>query len=603
MTSAAEPDRELIELYARELGYLRERGAEFAKDYPKIAARLGISGQVCADPHVERLIEAFAFLSARLTREMESELPILTNALLGVLYPQFTCPVPAMSIAHFEIDPRESKLGSGYTIEKHTQLFASAQTGEVCRFRTASPITLWPVEIKNAAIVPPELLDLPAWLVGNAAAALKIDLATPAVTLDKLGMKSLRFHVSGGGMGAARLYDLLAANTVKVLVVGADGKRDFAEAKLRPVGFERNEDVLPYPEHAHGAHRLVQEYFAFPEKFLFFELEFASLPARKEASVILLFDEKPPNGVTVRAGTLKLGCVPIINLFTKSAEPIRVDYSRPEYRLVSDARRERTTEIHSIVRVAATAPGEPQQVDYEPFFSYVHRRSGDAPRAFFHARRVPTGRKELPGTDFYLSFVDIDFRPYRPPSEAVYATALCTNRDLADEVAMGAPLALERPAPVKKIVCLTKPTAQRAAPAGGEALWRLVSNLSLNHLSIMDGKIGASALRETLRAYVFGEMPDAERQIDALAEVSSRVVTRRLGTEAWRGYCRGVEVTLTVADEQFAGSSPILLSSVLSRFFALQAHINTFTELVLRRASREETWKRWPPTAGERALL
>lgn len=597
------PDREVLEAYARELAYLRERGADFAKDYPKIAARLSLSGQGSADPHVERLIEAFAFLSAKLTREIDAELPLYTTSLLGVLYPQLVCPIPAMAIAAFEIDPKEGKLGSGYTIAKHSPLFATAQTGPVCYFRTAYPVTLWPIEIKNVAMVAPEVLDVPAFLLSKAAAAMRIDIATGGVLLNKLGMKSLRFHIAGGGMNTARIYDLLAANAFKVLVVGSNGARDWFEAKIRLVGFDGDEDVLPYPPHAHRAHRLIQEYFSFPEKFHFFDIEMPELPAERDAKIIILFDEKPTGGVAVRPGTLQLGCTPIINLFPKNAEPIRVDHRLPEYRLIPDARRERTTEIHSITRVAATAPGEPQQIEYAPFFSYVHHRSGNAPRAFWHGRRLPTGRKDLPGSDILLTFVDTDFRPSRPPSEAIYASVLCTNRDLANEISMGTVLSPERPIPTKKIVFLTKPTPPRAAPLGGDALWRLVSNLSQNHLSITDGRAGVSSLREILRAYVFGESPDAERQIDALLSISSRVVTRRLGSDEWRGYCRGLEITLTLADDQFAGSSPLLLASVLSRFFALQAHINAFTELVLKRASREEVWKRWPPTAGEKALL
>jgi len=603
MTRPGEPDRDMLELYARELTYLRERGAEFAKDYPKIAARLGVSGQTSSDPHVEQLIQSFAFLSARLASEIEAELPLYTTSLLGALYPQLACPVPAMAIACFEVDPKESKLGSGYTIAKHTPLFAASQSGPVCHFRTAFPITLWPIEIKNAAMVPPETLDIPSWFLTNAAAAMSIEIATGGVPLDKLGMRSLRVHLAGGGMSAAKLYDLIAAHTVKVLVVGDNPSQDWVEAKIRPVGFDPDEDVLPYPPQAHRAHRLVQEYFAFPEKFHFFDIEFGALPPQKSVKIIVLFSEKPPSGIAIRASTLKLGCVPVINLFPRSAEPIRVDHTRPEYRLVADARRERTTEIHSITRVAATAPGEPHQVEYSPFFSFVHHRAGEKPRAFWHARRVETGRKDLPGTDLHLTFVDTDFRVSRPPSEAVYASVLCTNRDLAGEIAMGTQLSPERPIPAKKIVCLTKPTLQRAAPLGGEALWRLISNLSQNHLSLTDNQTGAGALREILRAYVFGDAPDAERQIDAIQEVSSRVVTRRLGSDAWRGYCRGLEITLTIADEQFAGSSAVLLAAVLSRFFALQAHINAFTELVLKRASRAEVWKRWPPTAGERALL
>jgi type VI secretion system protein ImpG len=604
MTRAGDPERELLDLYARELAYVREQGAEFAAQYPKIAARLGISGQICADPHVERLIEAFAFLNARLSRELEAELPQLTTSLLGVLYPQLACPVPAMAIAAFDIDPRESKLGSGYTIEKHTPLFATSQTGPVCRFRTAYPVTLWPVEIKAASMIPPETLDVPSWVTSGAAAAMRIDIATGGVPLDKLGMKSLRFYISGGGMGAALLYDLVGAHTMKVFLLDEkSGAGEPPGARLRPVGFEADEDVLPYPIHAHRGHRLIQEYFSFPEKFFFFDIEFSRLPASPKTSIIVLFNTKPGAGVAVRQTTLRLGCTPVTNLFSKSAEPIRVDQRRPEYRLIADVRRERTTEIHSIQRVAATAPGEPQQVVHEPFFSFAHRPPGDEPRAFWHARRVPTGRKDLPGTDVWLSFVDLDFNPRRPPSSTVYATVLCTNRDLADEINMDTTLQLERPAPVKRCVCLTKPTPQRPAPLGGQALWRLVSNLSLNHLSISDGRAGVEALREILRGYIFGDAPDADRQIDGIVDVRSRPVTRRLGGEAWRGFCRGTEVTLTINEDQFAGSSPILLASVLSRFFALYAHMNSFTELVLKSSSREKEWTRWPLMAGERALL
>lgn len=605
MTRPGEPDRELLELYARELAYLRERGAEFAKDHPKIAARLGLSSQGSSDPHVERLIEAFAFLTTRLARELEAELPLYTNSLLGSLAPQLVCPVPAMAIACFEVDPKEAKLGSGYTIDKHTPLFAASSKGPECHFRTALPVTLWPIEITQAAMVPPETLEVPSWLLSRAAAALQIDIASGGLTLDKLGMRSLRFHIAGGGMQASNLYDLIAAQTINVLV-GNPKTQTWSSAKLRTVGFDADEDVLPYPAHASRAHRLVQEYFAFPDKFHFFDLVFTErteLPTTKDARIIILFGQKPDKPVSVKPTTLKLGCTPVINLFPRNAEPIRVDQTRPEYRLVADARRERTTEIHSITRVAATAPGEPQQIEYVPFFSFVHHRPEEAPRAFWHLRRVPTGRKDLPGTDVLLTFVNTEFVPTRPPSETVYANVLCTNRDLAGEVGKDTRLSPERPVPASKIVCISKPTPQRPAPLGGQALWRLVSNLTQNHLAVSDNRMGAAALREMLRGYVFGDAPEAERQIDAIASISSRVVTRRMGSDSWRGHCRGLEITMTLDDGNFAGSSPVLFASVLSRYFALQAHINSFTELVLRRSSRDEEWKRWPPTAGEKALL
>ncbi|MGK3989117.1 type VI secretion system baseplate subunit TssF [Sorangium sp. So ce136] len=600
--SASDQDAELLDLYARELAYLRERGAEFAAAYPKIAARLGLEGRHAADPHVERLLEAFAFLTARLQRRLDSDLPELTTALLGVLYPPLLSPVPSMAIAAFEVSPRDSKLTSGHVIERHTPLFAEARGGQTCRFRTCAPVTLWPIEIESASLGAPEALDLPPGS-GGVMAALRIRLRSGGPPLRALGVKRLRFFLSGGGLNGYRMYELLFGHTLRVLCAGAGGGgRDLAEARLHPVGFEPDEAALPYPVHAPAGHRLIQEYFAFPEKFLFFDVELTRLPEGTACDLLFLLDQRPPASLVLRADTFRLGCAPIINLFPRTTEPIRVDHRFPEYRLVADARRERTTEIHSINKVTATAPGEAEQVEYAPFFSFTHHAEGAGPRAFWHARRLATSRDDVPGTDVVLSFVDLDFSPQRPSTRAVYASVLCTNRDLPEEMSAGVPLSLERGAAMGRITCLTKPTPQRDPPLGGQALWRLVSNLSLNHLSL-SGPSGTDALKEILRVYLFASIPEAERQIQGIADLSARVVTRRIGADAWRGFCRGTEVTLTLDEEQFVGSSPLLFAEVLSRYLSLQAHINSFTELVLKSTGRAEVWKRWRPMAGTKALL
>ncbi|EYF02868.1 type VI secretion system baseplate subunit TssF [Chondromyces apiculatus] len=598
--STAHNDAELLDLYARELAYLRERGAEFSAAYPKIAPRLGLEGRHCSDPHVERLLESFAFLTARLQHRLDSDLPELTTALLGVLYPPLQSPVPSMAIAAFDVKPKDSKLTSGLVIERHTPLFAEARGGPTCRFRTCYPVTLWPIAVESAGFTAPEKLDLPSGASG-VMAALQLQLRSGGPPLRALGPTRLRFYLNAGGMVGYRLYELLFGHTLRVLVADAEG-RPVGEARLHPVGFGADEDALPYPTHAHAGHRWLQEYFAFPEKFLFCDVELGALPEGAAMQILFLLDRRPPASLVVRADTFQLGCTPIINLFPRTTEPIRVDGRFPEYRLVPDARRERTTEIHSILRVTATAPGEAEQIDYAPFFSFSHHREGAGPRAFWHARRVATDREEVPGTDVFLSFVDTTFSPAQPPSRAVYASVLCTNRDLPEEMSAGVRLQPERGAAVGTISCLTKPTPQRDPPLAGQALWRLVSNLSLNHLSL-SGPSGLDALREILRVYLPDQIPDAERQIQGIAAVSARTVARRTGPDAWRGFCRGTEVTLTFDEEQFVGQSPLLFAEVLGRFLSLYAHINTFTELVLKSTAREEVWKRWPPMAGARPLL
>lgn len=615
---AARGSPEFLDYFARELHYLRESGAEFAKAHPKIAARLSIAGQSCGDPHVERLIESFAYLTAKLQHHIDSELPELTSALLGVLYPQYASPIPSMAIASMEV-PKDVELTSGSTIAKHTPLFADSHGGPNCRFRTCFAVTMWPISVKSAEVIAPETLGLEGRY--KAVAAIRIQLVTKGISLRKLAeqeadpekrLRKLRFFLSGSSMAMARLYDLLFAHTNNVLVTQQATRPGtterytevYSETLPRAVGFANDEDALPYPDHAHHGYRLVQEYFAFPEKFHFFDIDLGRLPDGNSCDLIILLNQRPPGSISVRADTFKLGCTPIINLFSKISEPIRVDHRRTEYRLVADSRRERTTEIHSIQKVTKTSPADAKATAYEPFFSYVHRAVGDEPTAFWHGRRVPSEREDIPGTDIYLAFVDLNFKAFLPPSEAVYATVLCTNRDLSDEMTGGAPLQFERAAPPANVTCITKPTRQQHVPLGGQALWRLVSNLSLNHISLSgEGESGLNALREILRTYLFAESPEADRQIAGVTGIECSTVTRRVGDSAWRGYCRGTEVKLRVNMDQFAGSSAVLFASVLSRFLGLYAHMNSFTELVLFDAARTEEWKRWPPMAGEKALL
>jgi type VI secretion system protein ImpG len=285
---------------------------------------------------------------------------------------------------------------------------------------------------------------------------------------------------------------------------------------------------------------------------------------------------------------------------------VTVDHRSFEYRLVADSRRERFTQIHSILEVTSTGAGEPEQRPFAPFFSFSHPNLAEGQaRVFWTTRRLPNHRVDLPGSDVLLSFVDIDFHPRNPASDVLFARVLCTNRHLANEMEAGTVLALEQPAPVKRIECLTKPTPSVEPPSGGQALWRLVSNLSLNHLSI-GGPQAVDAIREILRAYLFRASPSAERQIAAISSVRSRTVTGRVGTGGWRGPCRGTEVEIELDQPQFGDSSPLLFAEVLHRFLSLYAHLNSFTTLVLKSTLRQderEEWKRWLPSAGAKPLL
>ncbi len=363
--------------------------------------------------------------------------------------------------------------------------------------------------------------------------------------------------------------------------------------------------MLPYPPQSHRAYRLLQEYFAFREKFLFFDLDNLDRLAEPGGSfdVLFLLDRAPSEQLSVDAETFALGCAPVVNLFAKTTEPIRLDHRSLEYRLVADKRRERTTEVHSILSVSAASSADDRARRFEPFYSYNHAMEGAGQRAFWHARREHSLNRDIPGTEVFLSFLDLDFRPTMPPDEVVYAHTLCTNRELATQVPAGARLQIEESASAARIVCLTKPTPPVQPPLQGAALWRLVSHLSLNHLSLTeDGGDNLPALREILKLYCPTDSPSSQQQIAGLLRVSTRRVARRFGADAWRGFCRGTLVEVEFDEDMYVGTGAYLLACVLEKFFALYASINSFTQLRAVSRRREGVWE-WPPTAGEKILV
>jgi type VI secretion system protein ImpG len=507
-------------------------------------------------------------------------------------------------VARFDVDPERGKLTSGYEIPRDTPLFVHAERGAICRLRTCYPVTLWPVEIVEAELETPDRYDFTSGLP-DVAAVLRLRLRSQADPFEKLGVDRLRFHLNGDPVLVGRIYELLLVDLKGVAIVPGDGAAPFhlPPSAVQPVGFAEDESLIPYPRTSHPGYRLLQEYFAFPEKFHFVDLEGLAGRARGATTDVLFLLRRRPGRLPVRPDTFELGCTPVVNLFPKTSEPVRVDHRQIEYRLVADMRREATTEVHSIVSVSGSSDASDRAREYAPFYSFTHAMQRSAQKAFWHARRVPAQGGKT-GTEVMLSFRDLDFKPALPPDETVFAHVLCTNRGLAAELpAEEALLQTDEALPVRRIVCVRKPTRPLAPPLAGQALWRLVSHLSLNYLSLEGGEAGVRALHEILGLYCFSDAPSLQRQIHGIRGISPRKVVRRMGDAAWKGFCRGTEITLTFDETQYVGSSAFMLASVLNRFFALYASTNSFTQLVIQRVGREGEWKRWLPMAGAGAVL
>ena len=581
---------DLLQYYKRELVYLRDQGANFAKRFPKVASMLALHGTESLDPHTERLIESVAFLSARVHQDLDREFPAVAAALLDNLCPSLIQPVPSMSIAEFSLDPGEGKVTAGFKIPKHTALYANASSGEQCRFRTAWNTVLWPIKVLKAT-------------VEGGGTTLRLSLeCSPDTDFAELEMDSLRIHLQGDWMTSMPLYEFLVADVLRVSITPEMGTpRTLPDGAWREIGYAEGENVLPLPSNAQPAYGLMQEYFSFPRKFHFFELNhLRSYTGKCRCFDVSITFAQPARGLSgISADNFRLGCTPIINLFPKTSEPIMVDHRHYEYLLVADRHRESTTEVHSIVSVTASDPNTERPVLVPNFSALGHIRT-NAQSHFWSSRREHSLRKDISGTDVFLSFVDQTNTLKTPAEPVVFANLLCTNRRLAEQVPIGARMIAEGISKTATVRCLYGPTPQRNPPLGSETLWRLVSLLTLNHQSLVDGSTGRDQLREILTLFASDSTRDHE-QIRGIKGLRARSVTGRVGYEAWRGFCRGTEVALEFDEEAFVGSSQLLMSAVLARFFALYTSVNSFVQLRAHRG--DEIWKQWEPMSGRQLVL
>jgi type VI secretion system protein ImpG len=621
---------ELLGYYERELAFLRQMGAEFAQKYPKIAGRLLLEPDKCEDPHVERLIEAFAFLASRVHLKIDDEFPEITESLINVLYPHYLAPIPSMSIVQFALDPEQGKLTSGYAIDRSTVLYSQPIQGTPCRFRTCYPVTLWPIEVRSASLLSLDPVDTRGkWTEAVIKISLRCinntELAQLHLGEDKTQLiDSLRFFINGEPQLVYPLYEMIFNNATRVelrstakkkgtrLLVRQPPAVTLPPASLKAVGFDAGEGMLPYTARSFTGYRLLTEYFAFAEKFLFFDVTGIRHAARagfldEFDLMIYLANVEPPRSV-VDATTFQLNCAPIVNLFNKTAEPVQLTQQQNEYRVVADVHRQMATEVYSVERVTATDPYLEESREFEPFYSYRHSYGREAERAFWHATRRPSPRKDDPGTEVYLSLVDLDFNPRVPACETLTLETVCTNRDLPAKLPFGAregDFEVEGSAPLASVRCLKKPTDTLRPPLSRGAQWRLISHLSLNHLSIVeatrDGE--ADALREILSLYDFRDSPATRKQIAGINRIASRRAVRQIGSRAGAGFVRGIETTIEFDEDRYVGSGLFLFTAVLDRFLGLYATVNSFSQLAATIKQREGVFKRWPPRTGEEILL
>jgi len=624
-------DPRLLQYYNVELQHLREMGAEFAEQFPKIAARLGMSGLEVADPYVERLMEGVSFLAARVQLKLDAEFPRFTQALLEVVYPHYLAPTPPMLVAQFRPDADDPNLANGFTVPRGSSMHGNmgADDATACEFRTAHDVTLWPVEVASASYfsfapdLPLNALPFAQRIKGGIRLRLK---TAGGLKFKQTAIDRLAFYLAGHDDVANKLYELCLSAPLGVLVMpskGASRMPDLLPATaVGPVGFSDDQALLPVTLRSFQGYRLLQEYFSFPQRYRFVELSGLRGPlARCDSDevelVILLGRGDAAFERVVDASNFALFCTPAINLFEKRADRIHVSESEYEYHVVPDRTRPLDFEVYAVTEVVGHGIAADAAQQFLPLYAAYSTDRANEQSAYFTTRRQPRlissgekrfgARSSYIGTEVFLALVDPTHAPFSGDLRQLSIRTLCTNRDLVLQMPVGvgkSDLFLDIAAPVAAIRVVSGPSRPYAALADGAVSWRAISHLSLNYLSLVNStpEQGATALRELLQLYAPTADGSARKQIDGLRSVRVERVVRRLPPPGPLAFGRGLEITLEVDELAFEGAGAYLLAAVLDQYFARYVSINSITETVLRSQSRGEI-SRWVPHWGARPTL
>ncbi len=586
--------------YQDELRYLREVGPEFAQAHPEIARCLADRG---SDPDVERLLEGVAFMCGRVRQKLDDELPELTAGVMSLLWPHYLRPIPSMTV--MELLPEIEQMQAAGQVEAGAQFASVPVDGTRCRFRSCWPVVIRPWQISDVRL--------------ETAAAKPVRLvmrlkSSPRAKRENLNLKSVRLHLAGDPRTAFTLYVLLAAHVEHMTVSDGSTRHDRKEVLLgpecvRPAGLDRAEAVVPYPARSFAGYRLLQEYFAFKERFLFVDMTrldraVAELPAGDTIELAITFNRRPESLPHVGRENIRLHCVPAVNLFDHPAEPIRVQHDRVRY-LVQPARTgiaERShAEIFTVDRVMGFGSTAQQSRTIEPFYSFAHM-SDPRIATYYQTHVVPNvqSRDLRQGTDLYVSFVAGSGDNRTPDDETLSVDLTCSNRDLASTLRAGdIAEPTDRSPPGVRFRNIMRPTRSVPPPLGNALHWRLISHLSLNYVSLTE----VEHFKELLRVYDFQAAHDAQlaiaqqRLLDGIISVRAAYRERLV-----RGApLRGVAVNMELNEDHFAGEGDAyLFATLIDRFLGLYVTLNAYSQLTVRLTRSGQVYP-FAPRCGEQA--
>ena len=607
-------DSKFLNFYNKELAFVRRLGADFAEQYPKIAGNLRMSKDAVEDPHVARLIEAVAFLNAGVREQLDDDYSNLTTALLNILYPHYLAPIPSMAVVQLHANASET---TKETIKKGKLLETRPIQDEPIRFQTCYKTDVWPLTITQAKLYG-HTQSAPTLNTGFSASSVmhfQLHVLKSGLNMAEISPDTLRFFVKGTPQHVHAIYEMLLRDTQQIALATSekdDNPIILDASNIQSVGFEADQGLLPYSSRSNIAHRLLSEFFTFPDKFLFFDitgLNKHDLSAYEDSLNIYCYLNSSNKDLEqhTSADNFSLNCTPIVNLFPKTAEPINWDHTATEHRVIPDYDRQISHEIYSVDTVhSIDANGNAHE--FLPFYGLKHEHGNDQ-QQYWLAKRTSSSNyadNNYQGSDMELSLIDLDMKPSEMDSWVISTKTTCLNRDVPNYLPFGDGepyLEFTEGANISGITCLTAPTATHRPQLDGNTQWRLLAHLGMNHSNFSDAENAADNLREMLRLYNFNDNEETRLLIDAILTVSTKKVVARDPSGHINTFCQGLEITVELDEEKLVGQSSYLFSSILERFFALSCSINSFTKLKTVNKGQRKVISQWQARNGTQALV
>ncbi len=603
----------LLDYYQRELSFVRQMGNEFAAKHPKIAGRLRIDADAVEDPHVSRFVEATALLAARTRLKIDDQFPQICQAVLNTLYPHYLAPFPPTAIVELAISDLSIERTEPLVVAKHSKIETESIGGEPCRFRTCFATELYPIEISTVDyLVPPMPIESSPWN-RDVQSAIRIRLSAPSskCKIEKLKMNKLRLYLGGSTACSNELIHAILGQSLGVAITDGTKTHFMPADRLAQVGFAENESLLPHNPRGQSAYRVLSEFFAANAKFRFvdFHVDPGVWNTFKDPAyidlVVFLSRSHPLLMRELNKDVIRLGCTPMVNLFFRRAEPIRQTANQTEYRIIPSSRNNNSLEIYSVDRVTSLSSAG-RETYFLPFY---HPHHASETNSYWYARRdraMGNVSDDDRGTELYISTTDLSGLAGTEDTRTLDIEMTCLNRDFVALLPFGGGqprLQLTDAGGFVAAKCVTPPTPTLRMDDDSEMHWRLISHLSLNHVSLASSEMGADALREILRLYNPEADGENRKAIDAIISVSYKRSTARVTDDNGVSLCRGIDVLIVLDSERLAGTGEYLFATILERFFALYCSINSFTRVTVRSRENNTIILAGKPRSGSQQLV